>query len=154
MVRKSRALFAWGVVVLTLGLVLFGALAVASRLHGGRTDVSVGSSVFSSAVVTSEADQERGLGGTDSLGDRDGMLFVFDTDGPHPIWMKDMNYPIDIVWLSASKEVVTVTSDVSPQTYPKLFAAQKPARYVLEIPAGAAARSGITRGIVASFDVR
>ena len=42
-------------------------------------------------------EQERGLSGTDSLADDQGMLFLFPTETEVSFWMKDMNYPIDII---------------------------------------------------------
>jgi uncharacterized protein len=79
------------------------------------------------------------------------MLFVFDTDDYHGIWMKDMNYSIDIIWLDSGKTVVYMAEDVSPDTYPEVFRPDVPARYVVELSAGAAHRHGITEGQVADF---
>lgn len=74
------------------------------------------------------------------------MLFVFDTEGEWGIWMKDMHFPIDIIWASQDGTVVTVAKDISPDTYPQAFYPSVPARYVLEVPAGFVAAHDVAEG--------
>lgn len=64
----------------------------------------------------------------------DGMLFIFDEPGPHGIWMKDMNFAIDIIWLDDEFKIVHRLDNISPDTYPETFSSPSPARYVLELP--------------------
>ncbi|OGC83275.1 hypothetical protein A3D68_00990 [Candidatus Adlerbacteria bacterium RIFCSPHIGHO2_02_FULL_52_17] len=73
-------------------------------------------------------------------------MFVFDTEGEWGIWMKDMNFPIDIIWVGQDGTVVTVAKDVSPDTYPQAFYPSVPARFVLEVPAGFVAAHDIDEG--------
>ncbi|HXK31556.1 MAG TPA: DUF192 domain-containing protein, partial [Candidatus Paceibacterota bacterium] len=80
------------------------------------------------------------------LKDGRGMLFVFDTEGEWGICMKDMNFPIDIIWVGQDGTVVTVAKDVSPDTYPQAFYPSVPARFVLEVPAGFVAAHDIDEG--------
>src|SRR3989339_1632615 len=40
----------------------------------------------------------RGLGGRADLGKYDGMLFLFPTTEQHSFVMRDMKFPLDIVW--------------------------------------------------------
>lgn len=90
--------------------------------------------------------REQGLSGRSDLRSGQGMLFIFDTDGIWGIWMKDMNFPIDILWADASGTVITIAADVAPDTYPEVFNPSAPARYVVELPAGFAAAHGIAEG--------
>ena len=77
--------------------------------------------------------KELGLGGRTTLGERQGMLFVFTTLGRYAFWMKDMKIPIDIIWLDEHFDVVDFVSNVSPETYPKTsFSPRENALYVLE----------------------
>jgi uncharacterized membrane protein (UPF0127 family) len=100
-------------------------------------------SVFVADTPTLE---ERGLGGRESLSSGQGMLFIFPTDGEYAFWMKDMRFSIDIVWLSADGSVVYMAQNVSPATYPQTFTPYKPARYVLELPAGWAKEYTVSLG--------
>lgn len=82
----------------------------------------------------------KGLSGRPSLSPGSGLLMVFGSDGYHGIWMKDMNFPIDIIWLNADMSVVKVENNAQPADYPRVYAPNVPSRYVLEVPAGAAFR--------------
>jgi uncharacterized membrane protein (UPF0127 family) len=75
----------------------------------------------------------QGLSGRDSAADTAGMLFAFEDDGDHPIWMKDMHFPLHLIWLDKDFKVVDITYDVSPDTYPKTFVSAKPSRYLIEL---------------------
>ena len=52
------------------------------------------------------------------------------------MWMKDMQFPIDILWLDAEYKIVFIKHVSTPETYPESFYSDVPARYVLELPAG------------------
>lgn len=116
--------------------------AAGSRFHTekflviGEVDVEI-------EIVESVKDRVKGLSGRESLEPNTGMLFVFSRTDHHAIWMKDMLFNIDIIWLSDSLNVVHIEENVSPNTYPKQFVPKKQARYVLEVPAGFVERYGI-----------
>jgi len=78
----------------------------------------------------------KGLSGREILEDDTGMLFVFDESAQHGIWMKDMRFAIDIVWISQNFQVVAIAERISPDTYPQVFTPEIPARYVLELSSG------------------
>ena len=103
------------------------------------------------AIADTPALQELGLGNRGGLPDGEGMLFVFDADKEYAFWMKDMQFSIDMVWISASKNIVYMAQDVSPATYPEDFVPTAPARYVLELPAGYAQARGFKVGDSAIF---
>ena len=104
-------------------------------------------------IADTEAKQELGLGGRESLLGNRGMLFVFETSGFMGIWMKGMHFSLDILWLKEANDashlvVVDMQENVSPGTYPKVFYPRASASYVLEMGAGAVAEHGITVGSV------
>jgi len=74
-------------------------------------------------VEIADTDKERikGLSGRKNLEENKGLLFVFDTEGYHGIWMKEMNFNIDIAWLDKNKKIIHIEKNVSPNTYPKVF---------------------------------
>ena len=110
--------------------------------------ITIGGVSLAVEVADTEILREQGLSGRSDLRSGKGMLFVFDTDGLWNIWMKDMQFPIDIVWTDVDGKVVTVALDIAPETYPKVFSPSSPARYVLELPAGFAAAHGIKEGSI------
>ena len=99
-------------------------------------------------VADTPEERMQGLSGTPSLGEFEALIFVFDDLDRHGIWMKDMNYPIDIIWVSDGLQVIHIEHDVSPDTYPKSFRPAGPARYVIETSAGLTKNANIQVGDV------
>jgi len=95
---------------------------------------------------TSEA-RARGLSGRSSLGANEGMLFLFPDRDRHGIWMKDMRFAIDIVWLDG-ETVVHVVENAPPNDSPArpVYRPLTPANRVLELPAGSAEVHDISQG--------
>jgi uncharacterized membrane protein (UPF0127 family) len=78
----------------------------------------------------------------------EGMLFIFPRSDFHSFWMKNCLVSLDILWLSEDLTIVHLESDLSPckadpcPSYP----AMSKARYVLEIAAGMAKKTGLRVG--------
>lgn len=87
-------------------------------------------------IADSHNKRREGLSGRDSLNDDEGLFFKFEDVDYHGIWMKDMNFPIDIIWLSNTLQVIHIEENVDPSTYPDSFVPSKPAKYVLEVKSG------------------
>lgn len=106
-------------------------------LFGIETDYTIYINEQSIRVTLADTKEERkrGLSGVPSLRDLEGKLFLFDESGLHGIWMKDMLFPIDIIWINDDLEIVDIANNVSPDTYPEVFGPREPARYVLEVKA-------------------
>jgi uncharacterized protein len=115
--------------------------------------VTIGNANIMVDVADTEVSREQGLSDRDSLPEGTGMLFVFDAPGHYGFWMKDMNFSLDMIFADSSGHIVTVDSNLSPDTYnhqdpqaSKVFYPSSPALYVLEVPAGFAAAHGIQAG--------
>lgn len=87
-------------------------------------------------VADNEAKRTKGLGGLVSIPADYGMFFIFDRSDYQNIWMKDMLFPIDIIWVDENNKIVHIEKNISPATYPKIFTASVKARFVLELNAG------------------
>lgn len=150
---RPKDVLSWlivGGVLLLVGLAAYYLLLPKLQPH---TTVHVGDGVFTTRVAKTQDEREKGLGGTRSLGDDQAMLLVYDSDGKWPIWMKDMNYPLDIVWLDKDKKVVYIVKNAPPESYPyEQFTPKEEARYVLEFAASTVGKKKIDIGSVASFD--
>lgn len=127
-------------------LVLIAALAMAAPPPPACV-TPAGARIVVEPAIT---DEERALGlmFRDSLEADRGMLFVFETEGTLPFWMKNTFIPLDFVWLSGSGAVVEVLPDVQPCRLDPCpsYSNATPARAMLEINAGAAARLGLKPG--------
>lgn len=118
--------------------------------------LKIGETTISAEVADTDAERVRGLSGRASLGQNEGLLFVFEKPGFYGIWMKDMNFPIDIVWIDKDKKITHIEKNVSPRTYPKVFYAQKDNLailnlFVLELPVGFLAKNNIQIGDFVAF---
>jgi uncharacterized membrane protein (UPF0127 family) len=98
-------------------------------------------------VVDTVAKQQQGLSGRTSLAEGSGMLFAFQTDDIWAMWMKDMNFSIDMLWAQSDGTIVKIERNASPESYPSVFASEVPARFVLEVPAGFTTENGIEEGM-------
>ena len=97
-------------------------------------------------IADTDASRQKGLSDTASLSDDTGKLFMFDVPGNYGFWMKDMYYPIDIVWIGADWTVVDITANISPSTYPAVFYPKTDAQFVLEVNDGFTYTHGIVPG--------
>lgn len=97
-----------------------------------------GNKVESIVVKIADNQDERikGLSGKKFLFPGFGMLFIFDKEYKAGIWMKDMNFPIDIYWFKKDLSLDLVLKDVRPETYPNVFYSQGNVLYVLETRVG------------------
>lgn len=85
----------------------------------------------------------KGLSGKKSLEENQGMLFVFEKPDRYGFWMKEMNFPIDIIWIDKNYKIIEITKNIKPDSYPKIFRPKKPAKFVLETNIGLADKNKI-----------
>lgn len=63
------------------------------------SELSVGNIVLKVEVARSASERARGLSGRASLAPDDGMYFIFGKADHYGFWMKDMQFPIDMIWV-------------------------------------------------------
>ena len=119
--------------------------------YGGQSmlpteTISIGDTKLTVEVATTSQEHQDGLSNRSSLSDGTGMLFIFDPPSAEGFWMKDMLFSLDIVWADANGTITTIDQGLSPETYPNVYRPSRPAKYVLEVPAGYAAKKGIAVG--------
>lgn len=100
---------------------------------------------FSFEIVNSDASRIQGLSGRDEIG-ADGMLFIFPRPGYHAIWMKEMRFALDLIWLDQDGRVIDLDRNVLPPGEGKtasanvgilpIYKPNQPAGMVLEVPGG------------------
>jgi uncharacterized membrane protein (UPF0127 family) len=110
--------------------------------------------IFELELALTSQEISTGLSYRPSLAENGGMLFVFDQARHPSFWMKDMLFPLDLLYLNETGTVVHVAANVPPcaadpcPTYPS----SEPAIAVLEVNAGVAAAHGIEKGTVIQFE--
>lgn len=112
-------------------------------LHAPKADLRL-------EVAQTDAQREHGLMDRTSLPPHTGMIFVFEHDGDVAFWMKDTLIPLDMVFVGSDGTVRLVDSNVpvvAANTADGNIPLEKgTAKYVIELPAGEAARDGIVAG--------
>lgn len=88
-------------------------------------------------IADTENKRKRGLMFREILSENQGMLFIFEQDDRYNIWMKNMQFALDIIWIGKDKRIVDIRTNVPPckETCEGLIPQEK-AQYVLEVNAG------------------
>ena len=94
-------------------------------------------------VADTPAEWKTGLGNISALAANEGMLFIFPTPGEYSFWMKDVEYPLDLIWL-LDDTIVAITPHIQPQPQTTLYYPPTPVNQVIEVPAGFIAEHDIT----------
>ena len=119
--------------------------------------VRIGDALFPVDLALTPEQRSQGLSGREVMAAETGMLFIFENEGTFSFWMKEMHFPLDIVWIGADCTVVDVTLGAPPpeegQALADLprFSPSSPALYVLELNAGEFAEQGIDPGDLVEF---
>ena len=126
----------------------------AGTINATSTEIiKINGATVNAEVVDTDAAMEKGLGGRGGLNFGQGMWFIFTSDDFWGIWMKDMLFPINILWLRQAqtnadltqtdadkkKNILIVTGikeNAAPDSYPQVFYPEENSRYVLEVPTG------------------
>jgi hypothetical protein len=95
-------------------------------------------------VADTSAEHLRGLQGADALQEGEGMLFVWEEPAVRTFAMKDVAFPIDVIFFDESQNVTAIEA-LDPGDEHRVTS-PSPTRYVLETPQGWAERIGIATG--------
>ncbi|MBU0732395.1 DUF192 domain-containing protein [Patescibacteria group bacterium] len=143
------------VLILFLFLIVFSACNSAENKQDNiirnknKVHVEVGDNYQVEAeIAKTMLERAAGLSHRESLATDEAMLFIFDKPDYYQFWMKDMKFPIDIIFINEDK-IVDIKKSVPPalddgniEHYPPV----NPAIYVLETPAGISEEYGFEVG--------
>ena len=125
---------------------------------GPSESLTISGQSFILEVVTTEAAIQKGLGGRESLGADEGMLFVFPDPQPRRFWMKDCLIDIDIMFLDGMGRITAIhTMPAEPlradsetqEAYErrlKRYTTKFGAQFAIELRSGRIAELGLTIG--------
>jgi uncharacterized protein len=139
-------------------LFVFSLFLYFSQIHtkpfliGPLGEVIMAGKVFLVHIADTDIARESGLSGWSQLSDDQGMFFVFEKTDDYGFWMKDMNFPIDIIWIDQNFKINHIENEVSPATFPKAFYGGPTSLYVLEVSAGEARKLGVLVGDFIKFN--
>ncbi len=137
--------------IAAIGFLLVRNTTVRDSVLSSSKQVKIAGQTINVDVATTQGEQEQGLSGRAKLNGNEGMLFVFDHPDHYNFWMKDMNFSIDMIWISADKKVIFIKEDARPDSYPTTFGPDQDAEYVLEVVSGFASKYNLKVGDNVSF---
>ncbi|HYM86967.1 MAG TPA: DUF192 domain-containing protein [Pseudoxanthomonas sp.] len=130
-------------------LLLLVLMSLLSGCASAANWVELGGQRYTVEIADDDAERARGLMFRDELASGSGMIFVHDREEPQAYWMKNTKIPLDILYFDNARKLVAQQRDVPPCSagdgcppYPS----NAPARYVLELNAGEAAKLKLENG--------
>lgn len=150
--------YAGGIVIGVLLLVLFGVIYFFMPHSQPDLTMRLGDGVFKTWMVNgpnSDEDKTNRLTQVPKLGPVNALVIKYNDNDRWPIYMKDVEKPIDIVWLDAEKEVVSIVKNAQLDAVPyKAHQPTQKARYVVELTAGTVDKKAISPGQTAVFEFK
>lgn len=155
MIPKSTAFIS----IIVLGLLILGGLFILRDKDSLLTNdssralpvIKINNVSIEVELANTLEEQARGLSGKTSLAENQGMIFLYHEPGLYSFWMKNMQFPIDIIWIDENYKIIDITKNIPLESFPASFKPSSPAQYVLEVSAGFADRNNISIDDVADF---
>ena len=120
------------------------------RVHDAETD----STLIRLDIEIAKTDYEvqTGLMYRKDMGDRQGMLFVFEDEAPHSFYMKNTLIALDILFIDSDLKIVNIHRDAQPLNEAGIPSGG-PVQYVLEVKAGMSDRWGLEEGDRIQYEI-
>jgi len=127
---------------LAIPALLFGLFGIGEADY---TSISVDDKTYSVLIADNPFEQMRGLMGRSSLGYDEGMLFIYEENRNVSFWMKNVAFPLDMIFLNQCGRVTQIHENVQAHDT-TVIPSVVPVRAVLELRAGASKRDQIRVG--------
>ena|SRR3989344_6646637 len=133
-----------GIIILILGIFIL------VQINSNMQEVCIENKFcFEVEIADSDEEKTNGLSNRNLLAENRGMLFIFLEEDFYGFWMKDMEFPLDIIWVDENKKIAGITKNFQPcnsdeqclVVYP-----EEKIKYVLEINAGVSDKFNFARG--------
>ena len=128
------------IIAVTLAVYVFinSSFSVYDNVDKNYTQIKINDKVIWAEIVDTPELREKGLSGRKNLDTDEGLLFIFEEKEIYPFWMKDMNFPLDMIWIEDDK-IIDISKNVPMPEADKslpLFQPQSAVNKVLEVNAG------------------
>ena len=139
LMKKCRLISSALLVVVVIGIIFIG-----TRNLKPLKKVCAGDVCIQTEVVATDKARRRGLMFRKNMPEDKGMLFVFEKEAWLRFWMKNVRFPLDIIWIDRNKKIVEIYEYALPcKDVCKTITPQATALYVLEVNAGFTKQHGI-----------
>lgn len=115
--------------------------------------VSINDKIIKVEVADTAESRYQGLSGRESLCEGCGMLFIFPDKDVRTFVMRNMNFPLDIIWIDGD-EIKKISKNLPPEGENPaiIYSSEFPVEYVLEVNGGFADDNGVAAGDKVSFN--
>ena len=141
--------YLWLAAILLIALIVYFATVKGERKRITLINADGAEVPVDVEIANSTALRTKGLMGRSTLGESDGMLFIFDQSGVYGFWMLNTTIPLEAIHIAGNGTVVDIIemepcglNVTSCKTYPP----RAPARYVLEVNQNFSKRHGVEIG--------
>ena len=76
--------------------------------------VKIGDKTVNVILAETPSEQSKGLAIKETMNEDEGMFFIFDKPQKYSFWMKDMKFPIDIIWADPTGKIVHIEENLQP----------------------------------------
>lgn len=149
--EKYKKVLSWikyffiSILLITVGWLIFGESESICGSYEQR-NLEIGGKIVKVDVSDDSCKIVLGLSGRKSMSADRGMIFIFRNSGNYGFWMKDMNFPIDILWIDNDFNITGIEKSVSTSTYPSVLGEKYLAKYVLELSSNFSDQNNIEVG--------
>jgi uncharacterized membrane protein (UPF0127 family) len=154
MATRTQVLIPIGIAAVIIGVI--GIMSIPKDVKLEQTEfprglVKIDGVTLNVQIADTRPLQTRGLMFQDKLPYDQGMLFVFEDEDVRSMWMLNMQFALDVIWIDAQGNVVHIEKDAQPcksalETMACTFANgnEQNAKYVLEVTSGFVDKFNIT----------
>ena len=155
MTTRTQVLVPVTIAAVIIGVVGLGSLPQDSKLESvefPRGMIQIDDVIVEVQVADTKPRHVRGLMFQEQLPYDQGMIFVFDNQGSHSLWMLNMQFPLDMIWFDDAGKVVHIETNVPPcKTALEITTCQSivpsaKATYILEVTSGFVEMNNVTVG--------
>ena len=121
-------------------LSLFEGYCRRNQIDGKELTIYISGNPVKVKVAANEETKQAGFMNSDEPSGDNGMLFVYDIDSILRFWMKNVKFPLDIIFFNSDMEEVDRLNMTEykgePDNQLKIYMPKKPARFAVELPSG------------------
>jgi len=143
------------IIIFIAFIIAFIVLILLIDFYEKESEVCFNKDCFEVEIADTPQLRIHGLSFREELDKDKGMLFAYAEEGDYAFWMKDVSFPLDIIWINKNFEVVFIKKDSRPCINEECIVISSPvkARYVLELNAGSVRKIGLEVGNKVVFHI-
>lgn len=136
-------------------LFLILAFLLISNSNSERIQICFDNTCIYAEVARTDEEKRLGLMYRKNLDSDSGMLFPYKDEVMPAFWMKNMNFPIDIIWIDKYKKILYIHENVQPckTEICESYIPEKPIMYVLEVNANFSHKNNLNIGKEVKFNL-